>query len=78
MGPTPTATPTRTSSDPRVQLAKSRTRKTILADLAADARGALFLARILARFSVRDAPVHTCKRVLYTISYRVHFYKITR
>ena len=27
-------------------------------------RGALFLARILARLSVRDARVHTCKRVL--------------
>ena len=33
-------------------------------------------ARILARMSVRDARVHTCKRVLYTISYRVHVYKI--
>jgi len=30
------------------------------------ARGALFLARTLARLSVRDARVHTCKRVLYT------------
>ena len=40
-------------------------------------RGALFLARILARLSIMDARVHTCKRVLYTISYRVHVYKIT-
>ena len=30
----------------------------------------------LARLSVRDARVHTCKRILYTISYRVHVYKI--
>jgi len=37
-------------------------------------RGALFLARILERMSVRDARVYTCKRVLYTISY----HKITR
>ena len=28
--------------------------------------------------SVRDARVYTCKHVLYTISYRVHVYKITR
>jgi len=42
------------------------------------ARGALFLARILARLSVGDAPVHTCKRVRYTINYRVYVYKITR
>jgi len=34
---------------------------------------AIFLARILARMSVRDARVYT-----YTISYRVHVYKITR
>ena len=31
-----------------------------------------FLARILARMSVRDARVYACKRVLYTISYRVY------
>jgi len=39
---------------------------------------ALFLARILERLSVMDARMHTCKCVLYTISYRVHVYKITR
>ena len=39
---------------------------------------ALLLATILARMSVRDARAYTCKRVLYTISYRVHVYKITR
>jgi len=38
----------------------------------------LFLARILTRMSVRDACVYTCKRVLYTISYHVHVYKIIR
>jgi len=32
----------------------------------------------LARMSVRDVRVYTCKRVVYTISYRVHVYKITR
>jgi len=32
----------------------------------------LFLARILARMSVRDACVYTCKRVLYTIAVGVH------
>jgi len=32
---------------------------------------------LLARMSIRDALVYTC-RVLYTISYRVHVYKITR
>jgi len=42
------------------------------------ARRAFFFAMILARLSVRDARVHTCKRVLYRISYRVHVYKITR
>jgi len=63
MGPTPTATPTRTSSPTCPPTRPTR---------------ALFLARILARLSVRDARVHTCKRVLYTISYRVHVYKITR
>jgi len=31
----------------------------------------------LARMSVRDARVYTCKRVLYTISYCVPVYKIT-
>ena len=36
-----------------------------------------FRASILARMSVRDARMYTCKRVLYTISYRVHVYKIT-
>jgi len=35
-------------------------------------------ALFLARMSVRDARVYTCKRVLYTISYRVPVYKITR
>ena len=39
---------------------------------------ALFLTRILARMSVSDTRVYTCKRILYTISYRVHVYKITR
>ena len=41
---------------------------------------ALFFARILARMSVRDARVYTYKRVLllYTITYCVHVYKITR
>ena len=41
----------------------------LLADLSADLTDtrALFLARM----SVRDARVCTCKRVLYTISYRV-------
>ena len=38
---------------------------------------ALFLAMIVARMSVRDARVYTCQRVLYTIRYRVHVYKIT-
>jgi len=37
-----------------------------------------FRARIFARMSIKDARVYTCKRVLYTISYRVHVYKITR
>jgi len=48
----------------------------ILADLSADLTDtrALFLARM----SVRDARVYTCKRVLYTITYRVHINKITR
>jgi len=45
-------------------------------------RHSLFLVRILARMSVRetvrDACVYTCKHVLYTISYLVHVYKITR
>jgi len=40
-------------------------------------RHARFLARILVRWSVRDARVYACS-VLYTISYRVHVYKITR
>ena len=31
-----------------------------------------FCARILARMSVRDACVYTCKRVLYTIAVGVH------
>jgi len=39
---------------------------------------AIFLVRILARMSVRDARVYMCTRVLYKISYRVHVYKITR
>jgi len=39
---------------------------------------ARFSSRILARTSVRDARMYTCKRVLYTISYCVHVYKITR
>jgi len=38
----------------------------------------LFLSRILTRMSVRDARVYTCTCVLYTISCRVHVYKITR
>ena len=55
------------STDFPVQLATSRTRTTILADLSTDClTRALFLARILARMSVRDARVYTCKRVLYT------------
>ena len=37
-----------------------------------------FRARIVARMSVSDARVYTCTLVLYTISYRVHVYKITR
>jgi len=53
-----------------VQLATSRTRTTILADLSD------------ARFSSRGCPLGmracTRVRVLYTISYRVHVYKITR
>jgi len=36
-----------------------------------------FRARIVARMSVRDARVYACTRELYTISYRVHVYKIT-
>ena len=35
-------------------------------------------ALFLARMSVRDARVYTCKPVLYAISYRVPVYKITR
>jgi len=56
----------------------------ILADLSADlsdTRASLtdILARILARISVKkNARVYTCERVLYTISYRIHVYKITR
>jgi len=34
--------------------------------------GVIFLARILAKMSVRDARVYTCTRVLYTIMYRVY------
>ena len=34
------------------------------------------LALFLARLSVKDARVHTCKRVLNTIRYRVHVYTI--
>jgi len=43
-------------------------------------RRAIFLARILARMSVSDTRVYTCRptRMQYTISYRVHVYKITR
>ena len=63
IGPTPTATPTRTSSPTCPPTRPTR---------------ALFPARILARLSVRDARVNTCKRVLYTICYRVHVYKISR
>jgi len=37
-----------------------------------------FRARIVARMSVRGVRVYTCTRVLYTIMYRVHVYKITR
>jgi len=47
----------------------------ILADLS---ERAIFLARILARMSVRDARLYTCTRVLYTISGRAHVYKITQ
>jgi len=40
-------------------------------------RYTIFLARILTRMSTRNARVHTSTCVLYTISYRVHVYKIT-
>jgi len=56
-----------------VQLATSRTHTTILVDLSADLSDTF-----LARMFVRDARVYTCNRVLYTISYRVHVYQITR
>jgi len=59
------------SGDFHVQLATSWTRTRILADLS-DTRD------FPRKLSVRDARVYTCTRVLYTISYRVHVYKITR
>ena len=60
-------------------LPTSRTRTTILAELSADLSVTRAFPRdVLARMSVRNARVYTCKRVLYTISYRVHVYKITR
>jgi len=57
------------SGDFPVQLATSRTRTTILADLS-DTRA------FPREDPVRDASVYTCKRVLYTTSYRVHVYKV--
>jgi len=61
------------AGDLPVQLAMSRTQSS-----PSCSTRVLFLATILARMSVRDAHVYTCKRVLYTINYRVHVYKITR